>query len=314
MIKLIYNPHMLLSLFLFLFIGDAKAFTCRTSDGGIIPPGGSTTPVDVRVNIGPLLNEGVNEIVNVGQISCSSEATWMDVLYTDYGAISLNPIGKNTEYGMYINGVRYMAPVPRLINVLTVSDHEKKALDIRVFIKLKSSPAADIIIRKGDIIGYMNFIQNNSLSGCPQCGPYRWRLIANNDAYFATTSCTINGAKQVNVEFGLMSTDKFTQSVSNAQVKKEQSIIYQCDDTKATQDILVRLIGDTSSFSLDLIRSSNENLGVAMMYNNEVVRPGKTFRTRIVNGVGNDTVTFIPVKKMCLLKILQQDLFLPRQR
>lgn len=53
-----YSPYVLLSALLFLLVSEAQAFTCKSSDGGVIPEGGSNTPVPLRVKIGPNLVNG----------------------------------------------------------------------------------------------------------------------------------------------------------------------------------------------------------------------------------------------------------------
>lgn len=280
-----------------LFAGNAHAFTCTTSDGGVLPQGGSNTPIDVRVRIGPQLSYGKNEIVNVSQVTCKSEASWTDYLKTDSPALSLNAgIFGTLDNGMTIEGVDYISPVSSGISALTVSNRESKSVSLRVFIVLKRFPTPDIRINKGDVIGQVNFAQTNNRPGCPKCGPYRWRLIADNDAYFVTTSCTINNGQQINVNFNQIRQDYLTTTVNNAQIKQDKALTYHCDDLSATQDILIRLVSDSTGFSSDYIKTTNANVGVAMMYKGAVVKPNDAFRTRIDNGVGSDTITFVPVK------------------
>lgn len=282
----------------FLLVGNANAFTCRTSDGGIIPPGGSNTPVDVRVRIGPQLSYGKNEIVNVSQVTCKNDvASWWDFLKTDAPALTMNTgIFGAIGSGMTINGADYNSPVSSNISVLNLTGLQTSSVAIRVFIVLNRFPTPDIKVNKGDVIGQINFRQTNDQSGCPQCGPYRWRLIADNDAYFVTTSCTINNGQQINVAFDQIRQDYLTQNVSDAQIKQDKALTYQCDDQSSTQDILIRMVSDATGFSSDFIKTSNPNVGVAMVYKNAVVKPNNSFRTRIVNGMGSDTITFVPVK------------------
>lgn len=198
--------------------------------------------------------------------------------------------------GTTINGSDYNSPVPSGISVLSLTGLQTQSVAIRVYIVLNRFPTPDIKVNKGDVIGQINFIQTNDQPGCPQCGVYRWRLIADNDAYFVTTSCTINNGQQINVDFGQIRQDFLTQSANDAQIKQDKALSYQCDDQSATQDILIRMVSDASGFSSDFIKTTNPNVGVAMMYNGAVVKPNNAFRTRIVNGQGNDTVTFVPVK------------------
>ena len=61
------------------------------------------------------------------------------------------------------------------------------------------------------------------------------------------------------------------------------------------------MVSDASGFSSDFIKTSNLNVGVPCVYNGTVVKPNNAFRTRIVNGLGNDTVTFVPCEEQCAL-------------
>ncbi|QHA89892.1 P pilus assembly protein, pilin FimA [Serratia rhizosphaerae] len=281
-----------------LLVGKAQAFTCRTSDGGYILPGGSTAPVDVRVRIGPQLSYGKNEIVNVSQVTCKNDtASWIDYLKTDSPALTMNnAIFGGISNGTTINGADYNSPVPAGISVMELTNLNQQTVNIRVYIVLSRFPTPDIKINKGDIIGQINFRQTNDRPNCPKCGPYRWRLIADNDAYFVTTSCTINNGQQINVDFNQIRQDFLTQNVTDAQIKQDKAISYQCDDHSATQDVLIRLVSDATGFSPDFIKTSNANVGVAMVYKDAVIKPNNAFRTRIVNGMGSDTLTFVPVK------------------
>lgn len=293
--KIFYS---LLACCAFLLANNAHAFTCRTSDGGVISPGGSTTPVNVRVRIGPDLQLGKNEIVNVSQVTCTNDvASWTDYLKTDASALSLNTaLFGGIGFGATINGTDYTAPVPGGISIMTLTNKASQTVVLRVYIVLNKAPTRDIKISQGDIIGQINFVQTNDRAGCPQCGPYRWQLIADNDAYFVTTSCTINNNQQINVDFNQIRQDYLTQTIADAQIKQDKALTYQCEDLTATQDVQIRLVSDAAPFSSNYIKTTNANVGVALVYNNQVISPNNTFSTRVTNGVGNDTVTFVPVK------------------
>ncbi len=75
---------------------------------------------------------------------------------------------------------------------------------IGLYIKVGKNPSQDVFIQKGDVLVRFYMEQRNNQPGCPLCG-YIWDVVADNDAYFATTSCTINEAKQMNVDFGPIS-------------------------------------------------------------------------------------------------------------
>ncbi|HAT4517058.1 TPA: fimbrial protein [Serratia marcescens] len=295
----IHFPSVFLGVFLFLLAGETQAFTCKTADGSIIPPGGSGDPVPVRVKIGPNLSDGKNEIGNIGQVSCKSDiANWIDYLYAA-SVMLTSPSLEFGRVGITINGVDYDLSSPSLdsIKVLEVTGLKTVSVPVQLYLKInRKGPSRDIKISKGETFAIINFYQKNDQKGCPNCGFYRWSLIADNDAYFTTTTCTINNGKPIDVDFGRIGQDNFTENVSNAVFKKEQSISYHCPDSNATQDILVRLVSDVSGFSPTAIKTSNADVGVVMMYNGNIVKPFETFKSRIQNGMGSDTLTFVPIK------------------
>ncbi len=298
MTRKIHLPFTLLAALLILLTGEVKAFTC-TSPGGEIPPGGSDAPVNVRVSIGPNIKTGKNEISNIEQITCRNDVSdwqWWDYLW--FKRVVVNMPQEGLQYGVTVKGVDYDLHPSSSFNIRAVDAPplSSQNVPLKFYIKLSKNPGRDIKIKRGDEIATFYFDQTNSATGCPKCGPYNWRLIANNDAYFTTTTCTINSAKQMNVEFGPISQDNFTPSVSNAIIKNDQNVAYNCDGSTATQDILVRLVGNASGFSSDAIKTTNANIGVAMMYQGKVVKPNETFKSRITNGIGNDTLTFVPIK------------------
>ncbi|HAT3695032.1 TPA: P pilus assembly protein, pilin FimA, partial [Serratia marcescens] len=55
--------------------------------------------------------------------------------------------------------------------------------------------------------------------------------------------------------------------------------------------------GNASGFSSEAIKTSNENIGIAMVYKGKVVKPNEMFNSKIVNGIGSDTLIFVPIKK-----------------
>ncbi|HDT2108497.1 TPA: fimbrial protein [Enterobacter roggenkampii] len=283
---------------LIFFQTSAQAFTCQTSDGNIIPPRGSETPVKVYVNIGPDLIDGKNEIINVSQISCKNDVrAWHDYLKTDNDAMILNTyIFKNIMTGLQINDMYHQYPIPSGLEILDLNNGQSAPLNMKMFIDLKKQPNSDIHIRKGDFIAQINLIQSNNQSNCPYCGPYKWILVANNDANFVTTTCTINNNEQKNVEFGQVRQDLLTTDAYSSMYKKEEALYYSCDDKTVSEKIRVRLVSDTAPFSTQLIRTSNPRVGVALLFNNKVIAPEEAIETSVTSGEGQDNIQFALVK------------------
>lgn len=298
-------PCVLLSVLLFLLMGEARAFTCITSDGGVIGAGGSEEPLPVRIRVSPNLVDGKNSIVNVSQIYCKNDLPG-NYIWTDYLYFKAVSVRKADLYpltlGITINGNDFDIPgnmlsLKNLEYLFQVVSGGKRNVPINMYIKMNKRPSRDVVIKKGDVIAKIDMWQVNNQVGCPECGPYNWLLIADNDAYFATTTCTINGAKQMNIDFGPISQDNFTTGVESAVIKQNHNLDYYCEDSNASQDIAVRLVGNASGFSSEVIKTSNENIGIAMVYKGKVVKPNEIFNSKVVNGIGSDTLTFVPIKK-----------------
>ncbi|RTF41486.1 fimbrial protein [Serratia marcescens] len=300
-----YAPCVFLSAFLFLLVSEAQAFTCKTSDGGIISYGGSTTPVPVRVSIGPNLVDGKNELSNLSQISCRNDSydnSLLDVLRLKSMVVikpelSFFTIGVQLKDRFYEIAAGNSLNIDQVVLALWGTSILYHDLPINLYLKVKREPSWDIVIKKGDVLARFHMEQRNNKPGCPQCGPYIWEFVADNDAYFATTSCTINGGRQMSVDFGPITQDNFTTTVNSAVIKQSQHIDYHCEGSNASQDIAVRLVGNTSGFSSEAIQTSNANIGIAMLYKGKVIKPNEIFNSKIVNGMGSDTLTFVPIKK-----------------
>lgn len=287
-----------------LFTGKTQAFTC-VSDGGIIPQGGSSEPVPVRIHVDPKLSSGKNHMVDVSRVICkndSGDRGWLDMLFIDSVDVvkpDLFDVTKGVtvngrDYDIKGSGYKFNGGYNKL---LELGGAGMGQVPMEMYIKLSKKPSRDIVIKEGEILVRLNMLQINNQPGCPLCGSYKWNLVANNDAYFATTSCTINGAKQMNVDFGPISQDNFTTSVDSAVIKQSQTLDYYCEGSSVSQDIAVRLVGNASGFSSEAIQTSNANVGIAMMYKGKIIRPNEVFNSKIVSGIGSDTLTFVPIKK-----------------
>lgn len=287
-----------------LFSSGVQAYTC-TAANGVIGPGGSQTPVDVRVRVGPVLKKGKNEIINIQQVTCRSDVYDItDFLHTGPDALALNStFFTGITTGLTVSGVDYNSPVPAGIHVQTLTHLASGQIPLKMYIVVRPFPTPNISIKQGDVVATINFAQTNDRPDCPiKCGPYKWRLIADNDANFVTTSCTINSGQQIDVDFGDIRQDKLTVTATSATIKQNKALTYDCEDTTATQDILIRLVSDTASFSSDLIATTNSDVGVALTYNGKVIKPNEGFKSRIINGKGSDTISFIPVKSSTKFK------------
>lgn len=276
---------------------SVSAFTC-TSPGGVIPPGGSTTPVDTWVNIDPYKTVGQTQLLSVGQISCRNDVQdWIDYLSTDTMDNVLNKNLFNDMTGhLSINGVLHNIPVSPGIQILSVTKFNSVTVDINLILTLKNNPSKSILVKRGDVIGEFDFKQTNDQRGCPKCGPYRWRLRANNDMIIETTSCTINNTHAIAVQFDQLRQDLLTTSENATLYKKDKALTFNCRGGDFSQDIKITLVSDASPFSSNYIKTTNKDIGIALIYQGETIKPGSSFTSRISASNGNANITFAPVK------------------
>lgn len=109
--------------------------------------------------------------------------------------------------------------------------------------------------------------------------------------------CSINQGNAIEVNFGNVKTTAIPDSVDKSETGyvRDVALNFSCN-TSLTQDIQVRLVADSSTFSPDLIRSNKPRLGFAMKHNNQIVKPWGSFRSRLEGGKGQETITLAPVK------------------
>lgn len=276
---------------------NAHAFTCHSINGTIYP-GGSTTPVDTWVILSPEQKPGMVQLLSVNQISCKNDVyKWTDILSTDAMATIFNEkLFTDMTGSLTINGSQYYPPIRSGIKVISVTKSETKTIDMNLNLTLKKTPSKNIIIKRGDVIGEFRFLQRNDQNGCPSCGPYRWRLRAQNDIVIATNSCTINNQQPININFGRILREELTTSPKNSLYKKNISLTFNCSGSNISQNIMVTLIGNATSFSSDYIKSTNNNIGFALSWQDKIIRPGGSFQLNMSSNNTQTQIEFSPVK------------------
>lgn len=70
---------------------------------------------------------------------------------------------------------------------------------------------------------------------------------------------------------------------------------FSCN-TSITQDAKIRLVSDVATFSNQAIKTDNATLGVFLKYKGKVVSPFETFPIKLINGGGQDTISFSLVR------------------
>ncbi|BEM84347.1 hypothetical protein SME41J_36710 [Serratia marcescens] len=109
------------------------------------------------------------------------------------------------------------------------------------------------------------------------------------------TECEINNGNVINIDFGHLPIESVATSPSQPYKDVSKNLSISCN-TNLTQDAVIRLVSGTTSFSDDLIATSNPNLGIIMKNDNKIIKPHGTFPIRLENGTGFANITLFPVK------------------
>lgn len=117
------------------------------------------------------------------------------------------------------------------------------------------------------------------------------RLITEASIVPIPIECKINSGYSINVAFGDIDSTKITTSHLTSLYKKEIGLQYKCN-TSLTQSIKVQMVATPASFNRDAIKTSNDDIGIIMTYNNTTVKPNESFRSWLSSGQGTDNVTF----------------------
>lgn len=107
-------------------------------------------------------------------------------------------------------------------------------------------------------------------------------------------TCSINNGQAINVDFGDLESSSLKSTGPASTIKKDVTLNYSCSSS-LTQDIEITLVGNTASFESTALNSSIADVGVVMMQNGTPIKPYGYFNSKLVNGVGSDTVTFAPI-------------------
>ncbi|MBM7345418.1 fimbrial protein [Pantoea coffeiphila] len=120
-----------------------------------------------------------------------------------------------------------------------------------------------------------------------------YRLITQQTIIPVPVECSINEGKTIDIDFGLIESSMLTTSALSSRYQDDRQLQYKCNTT-LTQNIQVNLVADSAPFG-NAIKTSNPDIGIVMLYNNQPVTPNNGFQTMLVNGMGSDNVSFAVV-------------------
>lgn len=269
----------------------ASAYECASIDW----QGGNA---DISVNISSDVSTGKNRIVDLApQITCKNTAGqggWIDTMWLANDGVKLNSsIFKNLKYGVTISGTDHLAPVSET-KIFDLDDGESRQLPVVLYFEL-TSLGEEIHIKAGDNLGSIRFVQTNNHGDRRD---YTWTFFAANDADINTSTCSVLSGSTFNVNLGQIERgDIVSGGTSSQTIVKNFNII--CDAAHAVDfDVKMSLV--SPSWNNKAIKTSNDNLGVEMLWNGQAVSNGASQRLSVTNGSATVPLSFTPVKPASL--------------
>lgn len=108
--------------------------------------------------------------------------------------------------------------------------------------------------------------------------------------------CDINNGTDINVEFDRIAVSSVSESVSNTANYKDVPLEVKCSSA-LNQEVNLRLVAGTTSFSDELIATNYPDLGIAVKHKGQLLKPMGTSAVRLINGMASEVITVFPVKK-----------------
>ncbi|UYP73320.1 fimbrial protein [Pantoea dispersa] len=108
--------------------------------------------------------------------------------------------------------------------------------------------------------------------------------------------CDINNGTDINVEFDRIAVSSVSESVSNTANYKDVPLEVKCSSA-LNQEVNLRLVAGTTSFSDELIATNYPDLGIAVKHKGQLLKPMGTSAVRLINGMASEVITVLPVKK-----------------
>lgn len=273
----------------------AQAFSCIDKRDGKPFNAVGQRNIDVTVNLSPEIMIGDVVVFDLAQyFTCKNEipARYVDYMRMNAGTYNTS-LDASFSSGVEINGKRYLNPITSALNVYELRDGNWHDLQLKAFYQLKDNPGRGVYIKAGTVVASMQLYKWSAPAG----GVFtaNWRVIAANDAYYTSGTCSINSGQDINVDFGYIARNQLIQSASLTPFRREVHIPYQCKDT-SDWGIKMTLSADVSSFSGNAVKTTNPDLAVEIFHQGKLVRPFDSINSRIVNGVGGDDFTFALVR------------------
>lgn len=291
------------SFVMLLLSTNANAFSCYAkSSGKSIGTGGGTATVNVSLN--PVVNSGTTTIYDASKdLSCSANDTYPTHYYDDLYVESVTTAFPNTSnytLGMIAVGKSYNLPYNGSeIYLFTVDGyyHSTQYLPLVFNITPGGSVTDPIAIHKGDLLYTINLKQHSSVDGDHY---YTWRIVAANDVYVVTTTCTINNNQQINIDFGMVQSASIGATLSTTSATIQRDIPVHCTNTASVNAHMDVYAAAASGFTEpNAITTTDSNLGVVISKEGQSLPVNKASSASfpITNGDGHISLDINLIKK-----------------
>lgn len=275
--------------FVFLLLTSACQADCLFN-GERFPAG------PVSVDLSSLFNGNSDEVLS-GSIYCDISPGYSTGSVTS-SSVKIGPALTAAKAGVTatLNGVSANSD-----GDFHMALHLKTKYVLLVKIHLSQDAGHAIIIHEGDELFQFSMSFSESGNSGIFSDTQTYKAVAANDGNINTGICHINNDNPINVDFGNLGIKKLGEGIGdeNDLNSKTVPILYSCDNADVTQKIKVRLVAINANYSLpegNIIRTSTEDVGVALIHNGGNIQPGSYFESEINKGQGYDAIKILMIK------------------
>ena len=279
----------------------ASAYTCRYRSSapnglaGKIIAGGSTTNIAV-----PVQNTAETGTVNVIDLSAYIECkNDQPNIYSDYMDMKQanTVLSNNFDVKVHARTSEHDVPFSGTANILTLPKGGSGAyapIPLKIYYNMKEIPGERVAIAKGQTIGSIRAHKYSVPAG--SAPTFTWNFVAANDTIVTSGGCAINNGDIIEIDFGTVNQKQLSSAAATNTVSRY--IPYNCRSSSITMGIQMSLVADPPSFSSELIKTSNDNIGIKATRSEDQLIPNKnSIHSNLQQGTGGDTYSFSLLKR-----------------
>lgn len=109
------------------------------------------------------------------------------------------------------------------------------------------------------------------------------------------TECTINGGANISVKFTNIDPDVMSSSAETSIYRVSKELSYACKSS-ITRSVKINFVGGSAGFG-NALKTSDNNIGVALTIGGRVIPPYGSFVTQMYQGKGRDSIYFVAIKR-----------------